>query len=479
MATIAPGTGSTPIPKSGLTGLYRTIWRWHFYAGLIVAPFMLILAVTGAIYLFNDEINDAAYPHQRFVAEAPALPTSRLIAAALADYPGGSATRIDMPVAPGRSAQVFITPSSGEPRRVFVDPGTANVLGSYVYTRTLVGFADVFHGSLMLGDRGDAVVELMACWGLILVITGLYLWWPRGGRGLAAALVPRLKSRGRPLWRELHAVTGVWTALLIAFLILTGLPWATVWGGLLKQGTDALGIGYPANHRLHGATPAAPATQEPAPVQTVQQAIGEAPWTVENAPMPVSDPHAEHRGGGMGMTMDHAASGIGADRAVAALAREGMTTAYRLTLPKGADGVYTAYTYPGQPEGQRTLHIDQYSGRVLGDVSFSDYGVAAKAVELGVQIHMGNYFGRANQIVMLIACLGVIALSITGPVMWWKRRPKGRIGAPRELHPLRLRTVALLTIALAAVFPLAGLSLFVILVGDIAFNRLRLLFTPA
>lgn len=473
--TIAPENR----PNAGLTGLYRTIWRWHFYAGLIVAPFMLILAVTGAIYLFNDEINDAVYPHQRFVAEAPAAPTSRLIAAALADYPGGSATRIDMPVESGRGAQVFVTPADGEPRRVFVDPGTAKVLGSYVYTHTLVGFADVFHGSLMLGDRGDAVVELMACWGLILVITGLYLWWPRGGRGLAAALSPRLKSGGRLLWREVHAVTGVWTAVLIAFLILTGLPWATVWGGLLKQGTDALGIGYPANHRLHGATPVAGQTQAAPPAQTVQQAIGEAPWTVENAPMPVSDPHAGHHGGGMGMTMAHAQRGIGVDGAVAALSRAGMTSAYRLTLPKGEDGVYTAYTYPGRPEGQRTLHIDQYSGRVLGDVRFSDYGVAAKAVELGVQIHMGNYFGWANQIVMLIACLGVIVLSITGPLMWWKRRPKGRIGAPRELHPLKLRTVALLTIALAVVFPLAGLSLVAILIGDALVGRLRPALSPA
>ena len=213
MTTIAPETRPGNAP--GLTGLYRTIWRWHFYAGLIVAPFLLILAVTGAIYLFNDEINDALYPRQRFVAPGPAMPASHLIGAALADYPGGSATRIDMPVEPGRSAQVFVTPAKGDPRRVFVDPGTHRVLGSYVYTHTLVGFADTFHGSLMLGDWGDAIVELMACWGLVLVITGLYLWWPRGGSRLAGVITPRLKARGRIFWRDLHAVTGVWTAVLI------------------------------------------------------------------------------------------------------------------------------------------------------------------------------------------------------------------------------------------------------------------------
>lgn len=434
--------------------LHLTIWRWHFYAGLLVAPFMLILATTGAIYLFNDEINDALHRDQRFVAaDVTPQPPSRLIAAALADYPGGSATRVDMP-APGRSAQVFVTPALGDPVRVYVDPGTAEVLGSYVYARTLVGFADVAHGSLMLGKFGDGVVELVACWGMILVVTGLYLWWPRELR-LGGVVAPRLKARGRVLWRDLHAVTGMWTAVLIAFLIITGLPWANVWGGLLKRGTDAVGIGYPTSHRLHGATPTA----------SVKQVLGEAPWTIEDAPMPASDPHAEHRGGHAGMTMDSSAS-IGVDRAVAIFAGQGVSGAYRLFLPSGPAGAFTAYTYPDRPQGQRTIHLDQYSSHVLGDVGFADYGWAAKGVELGVQLHMGNYFGRANQILMLIACLGVIMLSLTGPLMWWRRRPKGGLGAPRELAPLKLRTVALITLAMGLIFPLAGASLALVLVVD-------------
>ncbi|RZM19973.1 MAG: PepSY domain-containing protein, partial [Sphingomonas sp.] len=93
---------------------YRALWRWHFYAGLIVAPFLLILAVTGSIYLFNDEIDDALYPAQRFVAvHATQVPPSRMIDAALKAYPG-AATRIDLPGASNRSATVFVTPDRGE-----------------------------------------------------------------------------------------------------------------------------------------------------------------------------------------------------------------------------------------------------------------------------------------------------------------------------------------------------------------------------
>lgn len=432
--------------------IYRAVWRWHFYAGLIVAPFLLILSVTGAIYLFNDELNDLLQPEKRIVQpQAETLSLSRLVEAAQASVPGGTASRIDTWAGPNRSAQVFVKGADAAEIRVFVDPGTGAVLGSHVYERTLVGFADRFHGSLMLGKFGDGVVELAACWAVVLIVTGLYLWWPRGARGFAGALVPRLRATGRPFWKSLHAAVGFWTAALLLFLILTGLPWANVWGGLLRGGIEVAGIGYPSSHRNHGAVPAS--------AETVAQATGEAPWTLEKAPMPASDAHAGHHGGHMSAPAAGGGRPIGVDRVAGILGGLGMAHPYRLSLPAGPQGVYSAYTYPDRPQGQRTIQIDQYSGRVLNDVGFANYGIGAKAVELGVQLHMGNYFGRANQIVMLFACIGAAALSITGPIMWWRRRPKGRLAAPQSLEPARLRTVALVTLAIGALFPLAGLSL--------------------
>lgn len=433
--------------------IYRAVWRWHFYAGLIVAPFLLILSVTGAIYLFNDELNDLLQPEKRIVQPyAETLPLSRLVEAAQASVPGGTATRIDTWNAPDRSAQVYVKEADGDEKRVFVDPGTGAVLGSHVYERTLVGFADRFHGSLMLGKFGDAIVELAACWGVVLIATGLYLWLPRGARSLAGALVPRFGASGRPFWKSLHAATGAWTAALLLFLILTGLPWANVWGTLLRGGIEAAGIGYPISHRNHGAVPASG--------QTIKQATGEAPWTLEAAPMPASGEHAGHHGhGAAGAQARPGAAPIGVDRASEILAEAGLPHPYRLSLPSGPAGVYSAYVYPDRPQGQRTIQIDQYSGAILADVGFADYGVAAKAVELGVQLHMGNYFGRANQIVMLLACVGTAALAVTGPVMWWRRRPKGRLAAPMTLEPARARTLALITLGVGVLFPLAGLSL--------------------
>ncbi|MCR0985721.1 PepSY-associated TM helix domain-containing protein [Roseomonas populi] len=439
--------------------LYGMVWRWHFYAGLFVIPFLVILSLTGTVYLFEREINDALQPGLRFAssASAPSIPASAMVSAAEQTYPGGRVTRIDMPEEPGRTAQLFLTTGQGEALRVFVDPLTGQVLGSHVYERTLVGFADRMHGSLLLGDFGDAIVELAASWTLILVLSGFYLWWPRGGR-MDGKWFPRLRARRRPLWRDIHQVVGLYTGALIVFLVITGLPWATIWGGqILSPVSNAVGLGYPEGSRRPMQSTTGP----------VAAAMPDAPWTLHQAPMPASlagaacgtDHASHHHAGGPACPTS---GSVHLDAAVQILAQAGMPDGYRLNLPRGERGVYMAVSYPHRPEGQRTIHIDQYSGEILGDVGFREYGAVAKAVELGVAIHMGRYFGLANQLLMLLPCIGILVLVTTGTVMWWKRRPKGELAAPpRVARPVPPGLLAIIG-GMGIAFPLAGASMLVV-----------------
>ncbi|HWB45862.1 MAG TPA: PepSY domain-containing protein, partial [Hyphomicrobiaceae bacterium] len=175
------------------------------------------------------------------------------------------------------------------------------------------------------------------------------------------------------------------------------------------------------------------------------------PWTLE----PASAPQSHHHQGG---------SAIDVGAAGRIFASNGLTTAYRLIYPRDAHDVYTAYTYPDQPEGQRTIHIDQYSGAVLNDVRFADYGGAAKAVEWGVALHMGNYFGAPNQIVMLLAAVGAAALSVTGPLMWILRRRKG-LAAPEPFAANGfLWGFAAFLLALGLLFPAMGMTILLVLI---------------
>ena len=394
-------------------GRFAMLRRWHFYLGLCTAPFLLILSITGAIYLFNDELNDWIYPQLRFAPSGDTVrPAGDLVASVRAHYPGATVTRIDMPVAEGRSAEVFVTPARGDPLRVFVDPGDGAILGDYIYTHTLVGFADRMHGSLLLGEGGDALVELAAVCALVMIATGLYLWWPRGRGGLRAGFLFFRQRRGRARWREVHRLTGVYAAVLIVFLILTGLPWAGVLGErVLTPVSNALGLGYPPQLRHHGGDSG----------KTLLDTLGEAPWALQQAPLPtVPAAHDHHHHHGPVAAPDTSAAAI--NRVHGALVAAGLPLAYRLSIPTEAGDPYSAYTYPARPEGQRTLHFNS-DGEVLVDTGFDDYGAIAKTVEYGVALHMGNYFGRANQIVMLLACLAIIALILTGLTLWLRRPP--------------------------------------------------------
>ena len=442
---------------------YRAIWRWHFWAGLIVAPFLVILSVTGAIYLFNDELNDLLMPELHFVEPAHhQLPPSTLIRAAIAEYPG-TPTRIDLPTEANRPAKVYVRTDSGEPRQVMVDPGNGKVLGSFVYARTLVGFADLMHGSLLLGERGDAIVELAACWALVLIATGLYLWWPRGRWKAAGLLYPRLRAKGRLFWRDLHATTGVWTLALIAFLLLTGLPWAVVQGPLIRGGLEALGTGAPQQAWGH----------TPPESRNMGEALGRVSWTQEQAPMPLSDPaHADHHGMPAAATGADDAAIAGTD-AIAARAAEMGLRDYRLYLPNGERGIYTALSFPGRPQGQRTLHFDRWSHELLREYRWSQYGTGAKAVELGVQIHMGRYFGLANQLLMLLPCISILVLVGSGVTMWWKRRPAGTFAAPPRVPEARQDGLLLILVIAGLLMPLLGASLLIVWLLDWSVQRLR------
>jgi uncharacterized iron-regulated membrane protein len=223
--------------------------------------------------------------------------------------------------------------------------------------------------------------------------------------------------------------------------------------------TAAAGIGYPPAHFTHNMPASVP----------MKQALGAAPWTLEPMPMPqsmsMSDAHAGHAGHEMGEGGDASAIS-GADAVVAALAERHLSGGYRLFLPAAPTVVYTAYTYPDQPEGQRTLYFDRWSHRLIHEVDFGDYGIGGRAIELGVQLHMGNYFGLANQIVMLLACLAVILLVVSGVVMWWKRRPAGTLGAPPAPRAAPIGGLLAILVVAGLAMPLLGLSLVAIFIID-------------
>ncbi|MEP6906864.1 MAG: PepSY domain-containing protein, partial [Pseudoxanthomonas sp.] len=191
--------------------LRKRAWRWHFLAAFLVVPFVLWQSVTGTIYLWSGSWVDQRHPDLRFVEPAPVRASlDTQVAAAHAAFPGASIAGITVPADPRRSTLVTLAGDGGLPVAGFVDPYSGRWLGSLQGADWPTGWSRNLHGGWPLGNAGSWLLELGACWTIVMVLSGLYLWWPRDGRAWWRALVPRVGRDRWTFWRDLHACVAVW-----------------------------------------------------------------------------------------------------------------------------------------------------------------------------------------------------------------------------------------------------------------------------
>lgn len=141
--------------------LYRAIWRWHFYAGLLVVPFLIVLAATGLIMLYGNAIETHLGPKYPVTPGGERLSLVAQAAAAGAAVPDGS-TRLFVDLARDDLASLFVVSSEGRDVVVAVDPHDGAALGTVVKDDTWFYWASIIHGTLMIGDTGDRLIEIAA-----------------------------------------------------------------------------------------------------------------------------------------------------------------------------------------------------------------------------------------------------------------------------------------------------------------------------
>jgi len=456
-------------PESATTSaLYRAVWRWHFIAGLLVLPFLLLLAVTGGLYLFSPELDHLVYrPWDEVSAQGRAIAPSEL-AQRVERATGGEVLQLVLPQRTERAVRMTVHVPDAGTRTVFVDPYDGRVLGSTRFGGVMQVVRKL-HSLQYFGPAASWLVEAAAGWAIILVGTGVFLWWPRGREGGVVSV--RGRPRERVFWRDTHAVTGVFAGIVIVFLAVTGMPWSDLWGGKVQELATHAGLNRP----------------DP-PAEVVPD------WQLENFVPKSTDPtrpheHGHHHGATAPQAHDHhhsattpplpwalekanppqsqlspTAAPIDIDRAIAAVDRAGLPKPYSITLPQGPAGAFVATYTPDKVEDVRVIYIDQYDGRVLDDVGYARFGAAAKVIEWGIAVHQGQQFGSVNRYLMLAGCIAIVVLAVSSVTMWWKRRPKSSLGLPPAPADARVYRWLVAIVAPPALFyPLVGATLLVAL----------------
>lgn len=425
---------------------YAVIWRLHFYAGLLCIPFVLWLSITGALYLFKPQID--AWIDRPFdtldVRGAPASPSAQ-VRAALASVEGSVLNAYVVPAGPAAAVQILVG-RGNEIFRVYVHPQSLEVLKLIPENARLTRMIFYLHGELMLGRPGSMMVELAASWCIVMILTGYYLWWPRDGRGMAGLVYPRFRSRGRPLWRDLHAVAGFWVSVFTLFLLVSGLPWAASWGSMLKE------------LRQIGST-----------------AVVSQDWTTgseqEAADRVAANKQAHlfhsHNGGAAmseGLYLE-------LDRLLPVVVSLALPAPTLIGPPSARSDSWVARSDSQNRPLRQSVTLDGATGAIVARKVFAEWPFIDRLVGYGVAIHEGQLFGCLNQALGVFTALGLVVVSVSGFVMWWKRRPAGRLGAPPARRPLRSMPLLIVGIGtLGIALPLLGVTLLMVL----AFDRLAL-----
>ncbi|GHB33355.1 peptidase [Streptomyces viridiviolaceus] len=442
----APQPATPPPPSRGWATLRPLILRLHFYAGLFVAPFLLVAAVTGLLYAASFQAEKIVYAHELTVPVGDRkLPVSAQVSAAREAHPEGTVSAVRPSPEADATTRVLLSGVEGvdadHTLAVFVDPYTGKVRGAleqYGSTGALPlrTWIDEFHRDLHLGEPGRLYSEFAASWLWVIAGGGLVLWF---SRRRARRTVRGTAGRRRTL--GLHGTVGAWAAAGFVFLSATGLTWSTYAGANIDELRTSLG---------------------------------------QSTPSVSADAGGDHAGHGPAASSGgDAGHGVGLDKVLAAARAEGLGDPVEIVPPADASSAYVVkQVQRSWPEKQDSVAVDPATGEVTDVLRFADHPLLAKLTRWGIDLHTGTLFGLVNQIALMLLALCLILLIVWGYRMWWQRGRGNAFGRPIprgawQQVPPQILVPLLAAIAVLGYFvPLLGIPLAAFVVVDVVLGEI-------
>lgn len=419
---------TTPEQPSAAPSPYRAVWRWHFYAGVLVSPVLVVLAVTGGLYTFKAEIDGAI--NARVLTAHPAdgrITYQEQIRAAQASLPGGyTVSGLEISPEPDRATVLTFQGANRPVRRVGVDPYTGEVLGELEPDR-FFPWVLTLHRNLFLGTTGRVIVELVTGWTIVLLATGLYLWWPRRAERVRGVWLPRLRAKPYTVLRDLHTLAGLYFLPLALVIAATGLLYSLTWGASYRYAARATGAGS-----FFSNPPKSP--------------------DAKGAPVPVD--------------------------AVVATARQLYPDQpLSVFLPRRPDDSVTLFVRGTTgPSNHAFVVLHRANASVLLNKTTDEFPTTTQWATWNFALHVGSVGGTPTKVLWALACAVLVGLPVTGFWMWWKRRPKRQIGLPRRPDARIPWWVIASAGALGLVLPTVGISMLAVLSGEWVVGRIARLY---
>ncbi|KAA5541664.1 PepSY-associated TM helix domain-containing protein [Adhaeribacter rhizoryzae] len=407
--------------KTNNPGVFRRLNDWlHLWLGLISGIVVFIVSITGCFYAFQQEIKDALEPW-RFVEvqEKSFVPPSQLLDTAMAYMPGSKPTGLTYSNREGAAAVGFSSFENGERSftAIFLNPYTGEFLqkqqsigkGEFDFFRFIIDG----HRALWLPcEIGRPIVGICTLIFLVLLITGLVMWWPKrwNKSNIDKSLKIRWNGSFKRVNYDLHNVVGFYSLLLAFVLGVTGLVWSFKWFEDGLYYVTSGGQEKPGHHHPHS---------------------------------------------------DVTKTGLLANNTVSVLDQAWYKT---LAVEPNVQGMYMtpiledkedaieiiAYQAHGSWYNRNEYYYDQYTlelFRVQGD-RYAEAGFADQLSMLNYDIHIGAVWGLPGKILAFCISLICASLPITGFLVWWnkKKKPKKKVNPLKSSENIKARNPNVATV---------------------------------
>jgi uncharacterized iron-regulated membrane protein len=353
----------------------------HLYLGLATGIFLAILGLTGSVMAFENDIDHWLHPDLWYVTPGQKpLPENDLVSVAENRF-HSRVLAIQFPRAANLAQSMQMTDGTV----VYLNPYNGTVLGSKVgqtNSDRALTYIHQIHLRLVpepkaapeLAEKGKIVVSWVGLLLLLIVPTGVILWW-RGKRLTVKFKATNFKIPWHRVFHDSHQAIGIYAALFLTISSFTGIL-----------------IGFGFGEKFFYAV-------------------------TRSAPPPRPRP--------MASTPAKGALPIMADQ-VLDIARQAMPNATPSVMvrPLRAAGAYTVLMRVPE-ETSEAVHssvtIDQFSGKVLVVHNYENESKGYRWIRFNRSIHTGDIFGLASHIVVSLSSVALVAMVITGFVIWWKK----------------------------------------------------------
>ncbi|KIO77646.1 membrane protein [Pedobacter lusitanus] len=378
-----------------MTRFRKIIGQIHLWLGLITGIIVLIVSITGCLFVFQKEISDIVHQETFFVkppASVVTLPYSTLLKKAEQTLGKDHTVNFSTTYKDPERAWEFMTYKPGDEKAltyfgtldyyesVFINPYTGTVTGRYDYKYDFFNIVKFIHWSLLLNDTyGQPIVGYSTLIFVIMLITGMIMWWPKkwSKTNINKSFKIKWNAGFKRITYDLHNVSGFYVMLITLVLALTGMVFALKWFQTTVYVVSSRSITQPVikQEKSHPATP-------------VFSPVDQAFETAKKL-LPASD-------------------------------RIGVSSA------SGADGVIYISGIIGKETYYHAdaLQFDQYSGKLLNRRNYEEQNAGEKLIGMNYDIHVGAILGLPGKIIAFIASLVAASLPVTGFMIWLNRKKK-------------------------------------------------------